>query len=663
MASGPSSTWHDDVFFGIHYDLHAGEGDTVLGAEITAEHLRDVFSLIRPDWVQCDCKGHPGWACWPSETTPTPPQLHRDMLAPHAQACRELGIRLGMHFSGVIDVEQLKRHPDWAAIDAEGQPSHRSTCRLSPYRQQVMIPQMLEIIDKYDVDGFWVDGENWASRPCYCDRCTERFAGETGITDPPRSSEQPGWEQWLAFHRKLFVEHVREYADAIHQRKPECAACSNWMYTIRQPEPVDAPVDYLSGDYKAIFGADRAALEARMISNQGRSWDLMAWGFTKNYDDPRALSEMKTAEHLKQEVSGVLAQGGAIMVYMKPQRTGWLVDWHHKILAEVAEFCRARKPYCFKSRSASDVAVLHLASHYYRHNDPLYNYRTAIEPVEGALNALLEAQISTDVLCEHHLEDQLDQFRLVVVPEQTYLGSRVVDALRRFAESGRTVLLSGSHLVDEVPELVGCEAASEDRPFAPRNNAWGSVFLPVGSEAVGLKGHFRDVTTTQAKVLQSLMIDGQPGKDETDKPGVTVHRVGLGQVVAVHGPLFGNYFLSHNPRFRDWLIQLIDSLKLDLAARLEGPAEAELILRRADGRLMVNIINRSVAEQSHNLRPMTRRLCPLENMTLRLRCDSPPKAVTIQPAGQPLRFTYNKRKRQATIRIGHVHCHEIIEVC
>ncbi len=38
------------------------------------------------------------------------------------------------------------------------------TCRSSGYDDELMIPQMIELIDNYDVDGFWVDGENWASR-------------------------------------------------------------------------------------------------------------------------------------------------------------------------------------------------------------------------------------------------------------------------------------------------------------------------------------------------------------------------------------------------------------------------------------------------------------------------------------------------------------------
>jgi hypothetical protein len=57
----PRQSWHDDVFFGLHYDLHANATDTVLGKELTAEHLRERLGRVMPDWVQCDCKGHAGY--------------------------------------------------------------------------------------------------------------------------------------------------------------------------------------------------------------------------------------------------------------------------------------------------------------------------------------------------------------------------------------------------------------------------------------------------------------------------------------------------------------------------------------------------------------------------------------------------------------------------
>jgi hypothetical protein len=185
QSSSPRLNWHDNAFFGIHYDLHANAKDTELGRELTPEHLRDRLMRTRPDWVQTDCKGHPGYTSWPTAVGSTSPGVVKDSLRIYRDVTRVLGIKLGVHYSGVFDSRAIELHPEWAQVDAEGKRSPNITCRLHGYDEQLMIPQMLEIIDKYDVDGFWVDGENWASLPCWCDLCKAEFTRRTGFKEIP----------------------------------------------------------------------------------------------------------------------------------------------------------------------------------------------------------------------------------------------------------------------------------------------------------------------------------------------------------------------------------------------------------------------------------------------------------------------------------------------
>ncbi|MCK4300021.1 MAG: hypothetical protein KAX80_10840, partial [Planctomycetes bacterium] len=139
------ANWHEDVFFGIHYDLHANAGDTVLGKELTVEHLRERLRRVRPEWIQCDCKGHPGWTSWPTEVGSTSPGAVKDALRAHRDVAAELGIKLGVHYSGVWDSRAIELHPEWARIDEEGRSDPNMTCRLSDYDERLMIPQMLEL--------------------------------------------------------------------------------------------------------------------------------------------------------------------------------------------------------------------------------------------------------------------------------------------------------------------------------------------------------------------------------------------------------------------------------------------------------------------------------------------------------------------------------------
>ncbi len=654
QSSSPVPNWHENAFFGIHYDLHANAQDTELGRELTPEHLRERLLRTRPDWVQTDCKGHPGYTSWPTSVGSTSPGVVKDSLRIYRDVTRELGIKLGVHYSGVWDYRAIELHPDWAVVDAAGKRDTQATCRLHGYDEQLMIPQMKEIVQKYDVDGFWVDGENWAARPCWCNLCRAEFTKRTGIAEIPLKKGDPHWEEWTAFHRDLFVEHVTNYTNAVHALKPGCLVVSNWMYTLREPEPVKAPIDYLSGDFPYAWGADDAAAEGRMMDARGMSWDLMAWGFARASED--SPFNFKTALHLDQELSEVVALGGAVMIYENPQRSGWLTGWHNEIMAQVGEFCRAREEACFHSQTVPQAAVLHLPEHYYANIEPvfgLFDFGKVVEPLKGALQALLETHHSADILTEDAALKRGASYKLIVVPEETRLNEAVLHALEDFARSGGVVLISGEHLAQDYPALVGAK---------PRGEAVsGRVYLPVGNRAVPVSFAWQPVTPEPGtEVLTYRMSQQEPGKDATDQAVVTKRPVGKGAIVAVHGPLFRNYFQGRTPVLREFIGHLVDSLGVSWAATVEGPPQLEMILRQKDGDLMVNLINRGSGETLSPTRVILENLPPIENVTVHVPRDRPPKAVRVVPADMKIKWAYADGR--VNISVPRVDIHRVLVI-
>jgi alpha-L-fucosidase len=626
--------WHDDAFFGIHYDLHAKADDTNLGGELTPEHLRQRLERIRPDWVQCDCKGHPGYTSWPTKVGSTSPGVVRDQLRIYRDVTRELGIRLGVHYSGIWDARAVELHPDWARVGPGGQRHDRHVCVLSDYAEKRMIPQMLEILDVYDVDGFWVDGDNWADAPCWCGRCTAEFTRRTGIEAIPAEAGDPHWDEWLAFHRDLFVEYVDRYAGAIHERKPDCAVCSNWMCSSRQPEAVRAGVDYLSGDTAWGWGAATAAIEGRVFDAHGLSWDLTAWMKTKVGDrHDRRPWAIKTAAHLCQELAEPVSLGGSVMVYENPQRSGRLTGWHHEIIAEVADFCRARRDACVATQTASEAAVLHLAGHFYSVNEPLFGFREACKPVQGALEALLECGLSADVLLEYRAAERLGDYKLIVVPEQMCLSAEIADALEAFARAGGNVLISGAHLATECPQLVG---AGPDGAAAGEQ-----LCLAVGDRAVLIGAAWQPVAAAEGtEVLARAMAHQDVPTGLTAKVTVTRRFVGKGSILAVHGPLFEDYGRLHYPLLRRLVGQWIEALGIEWEVRVDGPSWLELIVRRRGDALVVNLINRGAGEALAPDRAVLECLPPVRDVTVRVRRALAPRSVCLVPGGADARWSF-----------------------
>lgn len=577
------ANWHADAFFGLHYDLHPNEGDTELGRETTYDHVREQLEKVRPDFVQYDCKGHPGWTGYPTEVGSPSPGIVNDALKIWRDVTRDMGIPLSIHYSGVWDTRAVQLHPEWANIGPDGKPNSNYTCPLSAYTEELLIPQLIEVVEKYGINGMWIDGENWASLPCYCERCKAEFTKRTGIGAVPTKASEDNWFEWLAFHRGLFVDHVTRYANAVHAKDPAVMVCSNWMYSVRQPEPVAAPVDYISGDFDPSFGADRACAEARFIASRGKPWDLMAWSFLRTGDLPWVT---KTVPHLCQEISVVLAQGGAVFIYDVPQRSGRLNGWHQDVLAQVAQFCRKRQPYSHKTQTVPQVAILHSQSFYYRNNQPLFNFARANHPMEGALHAALENGYSVDLLNEDDLLARMADYPLVIVPEQQGLPPNVAQALDAYVQQGGRLLLTGSQVAAELGELAG---------VTPVEGGLMGGYIPVGNGCVAIDASWRKVELAAATELAPLLTQQEPAINLAGTPAATINKRGEGAVAAIHGAVFRSYYAGHYPGVRDFVGDIINALDAPGLARVHGPWWIEMSVRKQDARTLVQFVNRASA--------------------------------------------------------------------
>ena len=56
-----------DCFFGVHFDLHASEDITDAGKTLTPEMVDTFLTKVKPDFIQIDCKGHPGISSYPTK--------------------------------------------------------------------------------------------------------------------------------------------------------------------------------------------------------------------------------------------------------------------------------------------------------------------------------------------------------------------------------------------------------------------------------------------------------------------------------------------------------------------------------------------------------------------------------------------------------------------
>ena len=591
-------------YVGLHYDLHAQADDTPLGTGADLELLVPAIKAMNPDWVQTDCKGHAGYTSWFSEVpeASVPPGLTADALEQWRRATSELGLPLHCHYSGLWDSAAGARHAAWAVKDEDGKPagapfgakhgarSNDVMCPRGPYLEKLLIPQMKELVDRYHVDGFWVDGEIWAARPCYCRRCMKEWTQETGRTTAPTSPDKRGWSEWMAFTRRSFYDYVTRYCDALHAHHPEVRICSNWLQTFKDPgEPV-VPTDWISGDNVHVFGVDQSRCEARFLSTRGKPWDIMLWAFYSSHGlfDGKSPMTFKPAQMLMQEAAVLAVFGGNVQIYEHPPvRDGRLIPWRQKRLGEVTKFIRKRRAVCQGAESIPQIAVLHSEHHLRSTTAANLFWGVDTTPVEGAVYSLLENHYGVDVMDEWALIPRIADFPVVVVPEQHGMSDEMVDELRGYLRGGGRVLATGAGLFEQLgaqtigARIVGRES---DRSYAVRVEdgdvpVYSSEWLMLeaeGGDAVGTLG-------------AGCFLDGR----DTGSPAAILHTVGRGRLLYVPAALFADFHRNRYPLTRAYVGQLVRALAGRLPVEVKAPVCVDVALRRREKQMIIHLVNRS----------------------------------------------------------------------
>ena len=592
-------------YVGLHYDLHARADDTELGTKADPKLLVPMLKLMNPDWVQTDCKGHAGYTSWFSTVSEAsvPAGLSADALAQWRDATAQLGVPLHCHYSGLWDSAAGARHPTWAvkgpdgkAVGAPfsgngGKPTNDVMCPRGPYLEKLLIPQMKELVDRYRVNGFWVDGEIWAARPCYCRRCLAAWKKESGTDSAPTEQGQPCWTEWLRFTRRSFYEYVTRYCVALHAHDPEVRLCSNWLSTFRDPGEPSVPTDWISGDNIPVFGLDGSRCEARFLSTRGKPWDIMIWAFysSHGHGNPQSPWSFKSTQMLMQEAAVLTAFGGNVQIYEHPPvRDGRLVPWRQRRLGEVVRFIRKRRALCQGTQTVPQIAVLHSEHHLHETmREPNLFWGVDTRPVEGAVFSLLENHFGVDVLDEWALLQRIEDFPVVVVPEQHALSPAMRESLAGYLRRGGKVLATGARLFDRLgAEIVGARAAgmAKERSYAVQ--AGGGEFAAYCEEWLMLEPEGADVLRTLG---DGCFLDGC----DTGRPAAVRHRVGKGRIVYVPWSLFAEFHRNRYPLTRVFAGELVRSLAGRFPIEVDAPVSVDVTLRCKSGQTIIHLVNRS----------------------------------------------------------------------
>ena len=636
--------WHFD--FHSHKSVRIGHNSDYAGV---AKALKEAGVEEIITFAKC----HNGFSYYPTKVSTPHPLMKEDVFGGTVKACRAADISPLAYISFGIDGEACRKHPDWSQVFATGPMVSPDwficVCPFTAYTDELMLPQIDEIIKTYRPDGFFFDTMS-ALGTCYCECCKRDFKAAHGL-EIPREEKDPNWGVYGAFRHKRGMALLERVGKFIQQRLPGARVGFNQIGSAPYPEKMPASITRLTLDppthgpqsrsmgFCAVYGqyADRPADVMPTIFNQG-------WGDWS----------IATAQRLEKTAAAAWARNVRLYVGDRMHPEGRLDGTATLALRQMKDI-RRRMAAEFPSDAAltdDEVLILHSRSTVYgedmRHFaiDP----RARLAPLQGAHRLLGDAGSTLGICAEAFLSARLRGMNLVVLPEIPTLDADTEAVLRLYVENGGRILVVGRvPLVGGKPMnwlgVARSDAPWQDHIYLP---AWPSMShtLPVL-----VRGPFHRVTLAGAEAIVPAIQPYDlaagvrmgwgicpPASEPSGNPALTRCRYGRGEVWYLEAPIFSDYATGGNWQQVEWLAGLMEQvLPAPRACLCGSPGNVELICRRAQDTTWAVLVNHG-GEEFFGARnwPRVLEAQPPYDVVLKLRDARRPVRVTCN--GVDVRF-------------------------
>lgn len=640
-----------DSFFGLHFDFHATLEDDHIGRTLSYGMIDSLLTQVPVDFIQVDCKGHPGISSYPTKLGTPAKSFDKDPLRLWREVTRKHGVALYVHYSGVFDKQAARSHPDWAAVDAAGKIDSDKISVFGKYEDDLLIPQFKELSRDYGIDGVWVDGDCWAAVPDYSPAALEAFRRETGAAVIPHSVKDSGYARFLDFNRRSFLRYVQRYASAMHAFHPGFQVASNWSFSSFIPEPVSVDVDFLSGDLTPVNSLNNAAFEGRCLASQGQAyhlpWDIMSWGFTLNWER-QALQTKKSALQLEQEAAEIISMGGGFQCYFTQNRDASIKPWQIPTMRALGQFVQARRAFCKDALPVPQIAILYSGATHERETRQLFT-NGGLERIKGITTALLDGQQAVEIKMEHHLHGSMRQYPLIVVPEWDWLADTLHDELLSYVADGGKLLVIGAGATGLFEKEAGIRL--QDSVVADKLQ-----FLGYGRDMAAIQGDYQPVTLLPGTRSFGMLYDGQDLRGSS-RPAASIAGYGKGAIACIFADMGEDYQRNTSSLQRDFINGLVKELLPDPLVSVSGSHLVHVAINRLGAKRVIHLINTGGLHANKNQYEYDE-VPATGPLTVRIRMDKRPAGFTLQPDNKPLAFNY--ARGVATVRLPALKIHSMI---
>lgn len=675
MKNQKSKIGSDLIHVGIDFHWHSWEN---AGNGFDEKEFTSVMSSLKTRFVYITAKCANGWSYYPTKFGIPHPKLKRDFLGERIEILKRLGYTVIAYYCIGLEGAILQQHPDWEQLgwnepqrDIPDDRDGRADLE-SPYLNTVALPQIREIIERYQVDGFWLDifhPDNGNINYSMHGRQSFETRMKRPLLLPDEDPDYPGTWQYF---RERGSEIRKTIRDAIKSVSPECLLAINYAYSWREPYHDLSDVDYLSADpcKPTVGNSFETGFFARYAAQTGMDSDIhttshTVWGDWDSKDLP----------FMQREAVISIANGSKFMLWDYHQPDGSVGEACGRKFREIEKFIQARENSFREGDITGDIVILSTIASYEDQKPYIFRDKEVyahekrhvpsddVNSTQGASYLLQYSGRSFILANEDNLARRITDAKLIILPKQTVIPQETAKLLEKFVRNGGALILVGA-----MPENIAAWTGMKSETPFPLKLSYFKLpgkddeticclgdFAPVSDESGSAE---TVVSYYKPEYYDDVVKDGKEyyrgfsPAGKISQPGALKKRIGKGTVILCGGNLFQGYLELPSIQLIRMMDHLLEQCNYAPRINIEPELGLEVIERVSSGKHIIHIIN---LLESNNFPAMASYLPPVKDVKITFFPERKPEKILLVPDGTTLEYSWRDNKIEFSLPVVEIH--------
>ena len=589
------------------------------------------------------------------------PYMKPSMLGDVITRCHKKNIKVIVRFDfSRVHESIFKAHPDWCYISPSGErvinTNMYAVAINGPYVQQHAFDIIQEVLDLYPIDGIFLNMPGYQTRNAYEGKYygidqnaydKEAFMTYSGERLPVKEdNDDPVYRKYVSFKKYSVEEWSKRLYELVHRKSNQVAICT---YSDKYVDIIRHEAQTNSLPYWPYTSSDNVnnavnSYPDHIISNAS----IQQISFQSRYN---AIEPEEISIRLYENI----ANGSGLDLSLMGDMRGYEDERNYDAIKKIYGFHKRNEKWFGNYSSVAKIAVIAPGS--WPSGEPMQEYR-------GIQLMLKEAHIQYDIIEDaqvSNLESKVAGYKMIIVPDITYLGKAGTDILKRACAKGAALLATNRSFANDpetLNELFGATVDSmnydgsgnylqvNDRSVFKRLDKQKMVFWKFNLGLYKFAG--------AGKRYLPILSKGRPGPPEiigghefTGYYAAASKKYKQGTAMILPANIGKLYFIHGYEQYKNIILDLINELYPAVFQQLKTNAHEriEIIAKNLKtGGAILHFINITGFSGNTYFKPLT-----VSGINFQLQTGWKPSKAFLLSTKKPLAFTYVNGVISATL--------------